>query len=128
MGLELSDFAKSIYEKTDGNITLLTGVQRLARGDISPSAPTAHHIDRIHAAIALAAGEDVNVAINWCRMQGFADNPAFKGALEAYLRLMKPSDPDLRPARTLWTEVYQEPLPEPEGVQPEMELEAGARL
>ena len=128
IGLELSDFAKDIYEKTGGNITLLTGVQRLARGDISPAAPTTHHIDRIHVAIALAAGENVNVAINWCRMQGFADNPAFKGALEALLRVMKPSDPDLRPARTLWTEMYQERLPEPEGVQPEMELEAGASL
>ena len=113
IGLELTDH--SIYEKKGSNINLLTGVQRFARGDISPTAPTEHHIDRVHTAIALAESSDVNNAINWCRMQDFAENAAFKGTLEALLLVMKPNDPDMQPARNLWTEMYSEAIPEPEG-------------
>ena len=118
IGLELTDH--SIYEKKGSNINLLTGVQRFARGDISPTAPTEHHIDRVHTAIALAESSDVNNAINWCRMQDFAENAAFKGTLEALMLVMKPNDPDMQPARNLWTEMYSEAIPEPEGVQVEM--------
>ena len=32
---------------------------------------------------------------------------------------MRPDDPDLGPARTLWSELYREGTPEPEGVKPE---------
>ena len=123
LGLELTSPAvASISDKKGSNINLLTGNTRFARGIISPAAPTEHHIDRVHTAIALAASSDVNNAINWCIMQGFADNPSFKGALEALLLVMKPRDPDMQPARTLWTEMYKESLPEPEGVQTEMAL------
>ena len=126
IGLELTDH--SIYEKKGSNINLLTGVQRFARGDISPTAPTEHHIDRVHTAIALAESSDVNNAINWCRMQDFAENAAFKGTLEALLLVMKPNDPDMQPARNLWTEMYGEAIPEPEGVQVEMPLGTTASM
>ena len=126
IGLELTDH--SIYEKKGSNVTLLTGVQRFARGDISPTAPTEHHIDRVHTAIALAESSDVNNAINWCRMQDFAENAAFKGTLEALLLVMKPNDPDMQPARNLWTEMYSEAIPEPEGVQVEMSIGTTASM
>ena len=126
IGLELTD--QSIYEKKSSNINLLTGVQRFARGDISPTAPTEHHIDRVHTAIALAESSDVNNAINWCRMQDFAENAAFKGTLEALLLVMKPNDPDMQPARNLWTEMYSEAIPEPEGVQVEMSIGTTASM
>ena len=126
IGLELTDH--SIYEKKGSNINLLTGVQRFARGDISPTAPTEHHIDRVHTAIALAESSDVNNAINWCRMQDFAENAAFKGTLEALLLVMKPNDPDMQPARNLWTEMYSEAIPEPEGVQVEMSIGTTASM
>ena len=126
IGLELTDH--SIYEKKGSNINLLTGVQRFARGDISPTAPTEHHIDRVHTAIALAESSDVNNAINWCRMQDFAENAAFKGTLEALLLVMKTNDPDMQPARNLWTEMYSEAIPEPEGVQVEMSIGTTASM
>ena len=121
IGLELSDAAaRSICEKKNSNINLLTGIQRFARGHVSPSAPTARHIDRVHTAIGLAESSDVNNAINWCRMQGFDDNPSFRGTLQALLRIMKMSDPDRIPASTLWSEMYGETPPEPEGMSPRL--------
>ena len=74
----------------------------------------------MHTAIALAASRDVNHAIDWCRYQGFRQDAAFRGALEALLRIMKTGDPDRTPARTLWSEMYGEIPPEPEGIQPEL--------
>ena len=121
IGLELSDTAaRSICEKKNSNINLLTGIQRFARGYVSPSAPTARHIDRVHTAIGMAESSDVNNAINWCRMQGFDDNPSFRGTLQALLRIMKMSDPDRIPASTLWSEMYGETPPEPEGMNPRL--------
>ena len=123
VGLELTDTAaKEIYARrsSGGDIELLTAQQRFARGYISEQAPTGRSIDRVHTAIALAATRDVNNAIEWCRRQGFQDDAAFRGALEALLRIMKTGDPDREPARTLWSEMYGEAPPEPEGVQPEL--------
>ena len=37
--------------------------------------------------------------------------------MEALLRIMRPDDPDLLPARTLWSEMYRERVPVPEAVQ-----------
>ena len=122
VGLELSDYAGEIYAKSGDNITLLTGRDRFEKGVISPAAPTSRAIDRAHTAIALTANADANAAIRWCAMQGFAEDAAFKATLEALLRIMKPSDPDSEPARTLWSEMYGERPPEPEGAQPEMQL------
>ena len=65
----------------------------------------------------MAGNSDVNAAIDWCRMHGFHNDAPFKGTLEALLRVMRPDDPDLVPARTLWSEMYREGTPEPEGVQ-----------
>ena len=73
----------------------------------------------MHTAIALAGTTDVNTAIDWCQMHGFHNDAPFKGTLEALLRVMRPDDPDLGPARTLWSELYREGTPEPEGVKPE---------
>ena len=121
IGLELnSDVMGSICNKKGSNINLLTGIDRFARGVISQSAPSNRHIDRVHTAIALTKNTDVNNAINWCRMQDYADNTSFKGTLEALLRVMKPSDPDMQPARILWSEMYREEPPQPEGVQVEL--------
>ena len=118
IGLELGDDpARQIYEKKGGNINLLTGKRRLEQGKISPSAPSLRNIDRVHTAIALAGSSGVNSAMQWCRMQGFQDEAPFKGTLEALLRIMRADDPDLRPARTLWSEMYRERAPEPEAVQ-----------
>ena len=123
IGLELSGGAMgSICEKKGSNINLLTGIDRFARGVISQSAPSNRHIDRVHTAIALTKNTDVNNAINWCRMQDYADNTSFKGTMEALLRVMKPSDPDMQPARILWSEMYREEAPQPEGVQAELLL------
>ena len=123
IGLELnSDVMGSICNKKGSNINLLTGIDRFARGVISQSAPSNRHIDRVHTAIALTKNTDVNNAINWCRMQDYADNTSFKGTLEALLRVMKPSDPDMQPARILWSEMYREEPPQPEGVQVELPL------
>ena len=36
--------------------------------------------------------------------------------------MMKPSDPDMQPARILWSEMYREEPPQPEGVQVELPL------
>ena len=120
IGLELGDDpARQIYEKKGSNINLLTGKRRFEQGKISPNAPSIRNIDRVHTALALAGNSDVNAAINWCRMHGFHNDAPFKGTLEALLRVMRPDDPDLRPARTLWTEMYREGTPEPEGMQPE---------
>ena len=75
IGLELSGGAMgSICDKKGSNINLLTGIDRFARGVISQSAPSNRHIDRVHTAIALTKNTDVNNAINWCRMQDYADN------------------------------------------------------
>ena len=121
IGLELSeDPAKQIYERKGSNINLLTGKRRLEQGKISPSAPSFRNIDRVHTAIALAGNTGVNSAIQWCRMQGFQEDAPFKGTLEALLRIMRPDDPDLQPARTLWSEMYRESAPVPEAVQLEM--------
>ena len=121
IGLELSeDPAKQIYERKGSNINLLTGKRRLEQGKISPSAPSFRNIDRVHTAIALAGNTGVNSAIQWCRMQGFQEDAPFKGTLEALLRIMRPDDPDLQPARTLWSEMYRERAPVPEAVQLEM--------
>ncbi len=116
IGLEM-DTAKDVYDKKGANINLLTGQQRFQRGIISQQAPTTRSIDRVHTAIALAGTEDVNRATQWCRMQGFAEDTSFKGTLEALLRVMRPDDPDLAPARNLWSEIYRESAPEPAGVQ-----------
>ena len=126
VGIDLTHTAaRQIYAQrsgggSGGDIELLTAQQRFARGYISEQAPTARSIDRVHTAIALAASRNVNGAIGWCRHQGFQDDPAFRGALEALLRIMKTGDPDRAPARTLWSEMYRETPPEPEGVQPEL--------
>ncbi len=121
IGLELSeDPAKQIYERKGSNINLLTGKRRLEQGKISPSAPSFRNIDRVHTAIALAGNTGVNSSIQWCRMQGFQEDAPFKGTLEALLRIMRPDDPDLQPARTLWSEMYRERAPVPEAVQLEM--------
>ena len=123
VGLELTDTAaKGICAKrsSGSDIELLTAQRRFAQGDISEQAPTTRSIDRVHTAIALAAARDVNAAIGWCRAQGFQDDAAFRGTLEALLRIMKTGDPDRDPARTLWSEMYGEAPPEPEGVQPEL--------
>ena len=112
IGLELDeDPAKQIYEKKGDKINLLTGKRRLEQGKISPSAPSFRNIDRVHTAIALAGNTGVNSAIQWCRMQGFQEDAPFKGTLEALLRIMRPDDPDLQPARTLWSEMYRESTP-----------------
>ena len=121
IGLELDeDPAKQIYEKKGDKINLLTGKRRLEQGRISPSAPSFRNIDRVHTAIALAGNTGVNSAIQWCRMQGFQEDAPFKGTLEALLRIMRPDDPDLQPARTLWSEMYGESAPVPEAVQLDM--------
>ena len=121
IGLELSEHAiGSICEKRGSNINLFTGVDRFERGVVSPSAPTSRGIDRVHTAIGLANSTDVNYAINWCEQQGFRDDPAFKGTLQALLRTIKLSDPDRVPASTLWSEMYDEVPPEPETVQVEL--------
>ena len=123
IGLELSDpAARQIYAKRSGSsdIDLLTAQRRFARGYISDRATSFRNIDRVHTAIALAAGADVNNAIDWCRLQGFHHDAAFRGTLEALLRIMKINDPDREPARTLWSEMYGELPPEPEGVQAEL--------
>jgi len=118
IGLELSDGpARGIYEKKGSNINLLTGQRRLAQGHISPDAPTPRSIDRVHIAVALAEHQDVNMAIDWCNLHRFSHDAAFKGTLEALLRIMPASDPDLSPARTLWSEMYSERMPEPVGIQ-----------
>ena len=118
IGLELDDDrARQIYEKKGSNINLLTGRRRFEQGKISPNAPSLRNIDRVHTAIALAGNADVNTAIDWCQMHGFHNDAPFKGTLEALLRVMRPDDPDLGPARTLWSEMYREGTPEPEGVQ-----------
>ena len=118
IGLELGeDPARTIYEKKGSNINLLTGKRRLEQGKISPSAPSLRNIDRVHTAIALAESSGVNSAMQWCRMQGFRDDAPFKGTLEALLRIMRADDPDLGPARTLWSEMYGERAPEAEVVQ-----------
>ena len=118
IGLELGkDPAMQIYEKKGSNINLLTGNRRLEQGKISPSAPSFRSIDRVHIAIALAGSSGVNSAMQWCRMQGFRDDAPFKGTLEALLRIMRSDDPDMGPARTLWSEMYGESAPEPEAVQ-----------
>ena len=121
IGLELDeDPAKQIYEKKGDKINLLTGKRRLEQGKISPSAPSFRNIDRVHTAIALAGNTGVNSAIQWCRMQGFQEDAPFKGTLEALLRIMRPDDPDLQPAHTLWSEMYRERAPVPEAMQLEM--------
>ena len=120
IGLELSeDPARQVYEKKGSNINLLTARRRFEQGKISPNAPSVRSIDRVHTAIALAGNFDVNTAIDWCTMHGFHNDLQFKGTLEALLRVMRPDDPDLGPARTLWTEMYREETPEPERIQPE---------
>ena len=123
VGIELTDTAaRQIYAKpgSSGDIRLLTAQERFASGYISEQAPTTRSIDQAHTAIALAASRDVNRAIEWCRYQGFREDAAFRGTLEALLRIMKTGDPDRVPARTLWSEMYGETPPEPEGVQPEL--------
>ena len=118
IGLELAeDPARQIYEKKGSNINLLTGRRRLEQGRISPTAPSSRSIDRVHIAIALAGNSGVNAAIEWCHMQDFQNDVPFKGALEALLRVMRPDDPDLGPARTLWSEMYGERAPEAAEVQ-----------
>ena len=120
IGLDLSSEAfGAICEKKGSNINLITGVERFERGLVSPSAPTARLIDRVHTAIGLANSTDVNYAINWCEQQGFKDDPGFRGTLQALLRTIKLSDPDRVPASTLWSEMYDEVPPEPENVQVE---------
>ena len=122
IGLDLSDGAfGSICMKKGSNIDLLTGVDRFEQGLVSPSAPTSRSIDRVHTAIGLANSTDVNYAINWCEQQGFRDDPAFRGTLQALLRTIKMSDPDRAPASTLWSEMYGEAPPEPEVMQAEFQ-------
>ena len=111
IGLEL-DTAKQVYDKKGSNVNLLTSQQRFQRGLISPNTPSTRSIDRVHIATALAASSDVNAAMEWCRMQGFETDATFKGTLEALLRVMLPDDPDLVPARTLWTEMYRQAAPD----------------
>ena len=118
IGIEMGDDpARQIYEKKGSNINLLTGKRRFEQGKISPNAPSLRNVDRVHTAIALAGNADVNTAIDWCWMHGFHNDAPFKGTLEALIRVMRPDDPDLRSARTLWSEMYREGTPEPEGVQ-----------
>ena len=118
IGLELGeDPATQIYEKKGSNINLLTGKRRLEQGKISPAAPSFRNIDRVHIAIALAGITGVNSAIEWCRKHRFQEDAPFKGTLEALLRIMRPGDPELGPARTLWSEMYGESPPMPEAVQ-----------
>ena len=118
IGLELTDGnARQIYQKKGSNINLLTGTQRFEEGMISPTAPSTRSIDRVHTAIALAGKNDVNAAMEWCRMQGFHNDINFKGTLEALLRVMRLDDPDLIPAQTLWSEMYREETPETEALQ-----------
>ena len=128
IGLELeSPEAKSVYAKKGANITLLTSEQRYARGGISPNAPGRHLIDAVHLALALTQADSVNGAIEWCRMQGFSDDAAFRGVLNALLKTMKRTDPDREPAQTLWAEMYGERPPTPEWAeQTEMQLELGS--
>ena len=121
IGLELGeDPAMQIYEKKGSNINLLTGKRRLEQGKISPGAPSFRNIDRVHTAIALSGITGVNSAMQWCRMHGFQEEAPFKGTLEALLRTMRPDDPDLQAARTLWSEMYRESAPVPEAVQLKM--------
>ena len=118
IGLELGeDPATQIYEKKGSNIILLTGKRRLEQGKISPGAPSFRNIDRVHIAIALAGMTGVNSAIEWCRFHRFQEDAPFKGTLEALLRIMRLDDPDLRPAQTLWSEMYGENAPVPEAAQ-----------
>ena len=118
IGLELdSTSARRIYRKKGSNINLLTGQQRLAEGHISPNAPTVSNIDRVHTAVALAGHGDVNSAMDWCAIHGFQYDAPFKGTLEALIRIMPIGDPDLAPARTLWSEMYREKTPESTVVQ-----------
>lgn len=118
IGLELAEEpARQIYEKKGSNINLLTGRRRLEQGRISPTAPSPRSIDRVHIAVALAGNSGANAAIEWCRMQDFQNDVPFKGALEALLRVMRADDPDLAPARTLWSEMYGERAPEAAEVQ-----------
>ena len=127
IGLEIeSQEAKSLYSKNGANITLLTSEQRYARGEISANAPGRHLIDAVHLALALTRADSVNGAIEWCRMQGFSDDAAFRGVLNALLKTMKRTDPDREPAQTLWAEMYGERPPTPEWAeQTEMQLELG---
>ena len=127
IGLEIeSPEAKSVYAKKGANITLLTSEQRYARGVISANAPGRHLIDAVHLALALTRADSVNGAIEWCRMQGFSDDAAFRGVLNALLKTMKRTDPDREPAQTLWAEMYGERPPTPEWAeQTEMQLELG---
>ena len=121
IGLDLSgDAFGSICEKKGSNINLLTGIDRFERGLVSQSVPTSRSIDRVHTAIGLASSTDMNNAMNWCRMQGLNNDPAFRGTLQALLRTIKMSDPDRMPASTLWSEMYDEVPPEPETVQIEL--------
>ena len=116
IGLDLSSSqARSIYEKKNSRINLLTAGHRFAQGKISPNAPSARTIDLAHTAIALSEIENVNVAIEWCERNGLRSDPALKGTLEALLRIMRVSDPDRRPAQTLWSEMYREESPNPDG-------------
>ena len=118
IGLELDGTsARRIYRKKGSNINLLTGQQRLAEGHISPNAPTVSNIDWVHTAVALAGHEDVNSAMDWCAIHGFQHDAPFKGTLEALIRIMPIGDPDLAPARTLWSEMYREETPESTVVQ-----------
>ena len=127
IGLEIeSQEAKSLYSKNGANITLLTSEQRYARGEISANSPGRRLIDAVHLALALTRADSVNGAIEWCRMQGFRDDAAFKGVLNALLKTMKRTDPDREPAQTLWAEMYSERPPTPEWAdQAEMQLELG---
>ena len=127
IGLEIeSQEAKSLYSKNGANITLLTSEQRYARGEISANAPGRLLIDAVHLALALTRADSVNGAIEWCRMQGFSDDAAFRGVLNALLKTMKRTDPDREPAQTLWAEMYGERPPTPEWAeQTEMQLELG---
>ena len=118
LGLELgSSSALKLYGKKGSNVNLFTAQRRLEAGLISPAAPALSNIDRVHTAVALAGNEGVNVAIKWCILHGFQDDAPFKGTLEALLRLMPAADPDWLPSRNLWTEMYREEAPPPEGLQ-----------
>ena len=127
IGLEIeSPEARSVYTKNGANITLLTSEERYARGEISVNAPGRHLIDAVHLALALTRADSVNGAIEWCRMQGFSEDVAFRGVLNALLKTMKRTDPDREPAQTLWAEMYGERPPTPEWAeQAEMQLELG---
>ena len=125
IGLEIeSQEARSLYSMNGANITLLTSEQRYARGEISPDAPDRHLVDAVHLALALTRADSVNGAIEWCRMQGFSDDAAFRVVLNALLKAMKRTDPDREPAQTLWAEMNGEMPPTPEWAkQTEMQLE-----